>query len=123
MKVNKVITGVDLGEPGLPTSYFVLEGTPHEAASFIGQVFVDSVSMQDFIDWLHPMNQAHNVLLLQLDGKRAYVYPLVNVDTAKKSSIIKLELKGRYAFYEIDELVRDFAELVEKDPKLAKRLA
>jgi hypothetical protein len=79
--------------------------------------------MQDFIDWLHPMNQDHNVLLLQLDGKRAYVYPLVNVDTAKKSSIIKLELKGRYAFYEIDELVRDFAELVEKDPKLAKRLA
>ena len=123
MKVNKVLTNVDLGSPGLPTSYFVLEGSPQEAASFIGAVYVDYVAMQDFIDWLHPMNQPHNVLLLQLDGKRAHVYPLVNVDTAKKSSIIKLELKGRYAFYEIDDIVRDFAELVDKDPKLAKRLA
>lgn len=123
MKVNKVITGVDMGEPGLPTSYLVLEGSPHEAASFIGAVYVDAVSMQDFIDWLHPMNQPHNVLLLQLDGKRAYVYPLVNIDTAKKSSIIQLPLKERYAFYEIDTLVNDFAELVAKDPKLAKRIA
>jgi hypothetical protein len=127
MYLNKVVTGLRIFDPmgvdPIKEPYFVLEGSAHEAAGFIGQLTVSPSMMNNFLEWLMPEYQDQYVLLVSLDGRRGLPFAAKAIEfVGDGEEVIELNVHEDYHPYELKRLVRDFKNYVSINPELALRL-
>ena len=116
MYCDKVITGVQIFDPiANPTDdqnslFLVLEGSPEEAAAFLGELRASIESMQNLVEWLRPEFRGSYVLLVSPDGRRGIVHPKVSIENPELPEQVHfLGTNDNYYPSELKRLVRDFS--------------
>lgn len=126
MYCDKVITGVQIfdqiANPNNDENliFLVLEGSPEEAASFLGELKASGESMQNLVDWLQSGNREGYVLLVSPDGRRGVVFPkaaLVHAELPEQ--VHYLGTKDDYYPSELERMVRDFKNHMRFNQELA----
>ena len=129
MYCDKVITGVrifdQIANPNDDENliFLVLEGSPQEAAGFLGELRASVESMQNLLEWLQPEFWGHYVLLVSPDGRRGVVFPKVSVDKPEfPEQVHYLGTKDDYYPTELKRMVRDFKNHMGFNQELAAHI-
>lgn len=127
MYLDKVITGVRIFDPMATEpkeeTFFVLEGSPHEAIEFIGLLRVEPQLVHNLVEWLTPAYYDEYVLLVSLDGRSCFPYPRnAIVHPHNGESVVDLGTKDDYSAHEVRRMVRDFKSHMSFNQELAVHL-